>query len=200
MQLNLFKTSPQSIFFPPGGEIFFHPQFLKKQKAEYFKDKILAEVPFEAGSITIHGKTFKQPRLIAWYGEREYSYSGYTPKRQDFRGVMRELLEIARKASGTSLRGCLVNWYRDGQDSVGWHADDEGALKEKGATIVSLSLGDTRTFHIRPKKKKGKARVFELGNGDLLIMRGDLQQHWEHGVPKTNKPKGNRINLTFRPY
>ncbi len=197
MQILLFKEKAQTLFFPPSGEIFFHPGFLEKKKADAFKQRVLKEILFEEGYINIQGKKIKQPRLIAWCGEKEYSYSGYTAKKQNFEGVMGELLEIAKKISNTPLNGCLLNFYRSNQDSVGWHSDDETNLG-KESTIVSISFGESRVFKIRSKKKKNDVRHFELGSGDLLIMRGDLQQHWEHCVNKTTERKSPRLNLTFR--
>lgn len=202
VQFNLFKESPQTIFFSPAGEVFFHPKFLPEEKANAFKKQLLNEIKFEIGSIEIQGRKIKQPRLIAWCGDRGYSYSGYTPKAQPFKGVMRNLLEIACKISGSALNGCLINWYRNELDSVGWHSDNEKGLIENGS-IVSLSFGETRVFKIRPKKKSKKhgrkqCQKFLLKNGSLLIMRGDIQKHWEHCVPKTTEKKKDRINLTFR--
>ena len=203
MQLDLFDKSPQTIFFPPAGEVFFDPQFLSSEAADAFKKRILNEVNFAEGYINLQGKKIKQPRLIAWCGEGEYAYSGYIPQPQAFTGVMAELLQIANEASGRPLSGCLLNWYRNGRDSVGWHSDNEKGLLSDGI-IVSLSLGEARVFKIRPKKpqkrekRNHQVREFLLGNGSLLIMRGDVQKHWEHCVPKTTKDKKDRINLTFR--
>ena len=197
MQISFFEKKPQTFFFPPAGEIFFHPGFLENKKADVFKKKILEEILFEVGDIVIHGKKIKQPRLIAWCGETQYSYSGYTAPKQPFAGAMRELLAIAKDISQTPLNGCLLNLYRNNFDSVGWHSDDETNLGKK-STIVSLSFGDYRVFKIRSKKRKKESHYFELGHGDLIIMRGDLQQHWEHCVHKTTQKKSLRLNLTFR--
>lgn len=182
----------ETIELADGGIILYDEAFLPSQLANAYFAKLRDECAWEQKP-GIFGHM--QPRLIASYGDQGivYRYSGrdnvaipWTPT----------LLEI--KARIEAVRGeynyCLLNLYRNGQDSMGMHADDE---PEMGNVIGSLSLGATRTFRIKHNRTKEK-RDFEVGNGTLIIMAGTMQQFWKHEVPKTKEPVGERINLTFR--
>ncbi len=110
------------------------------------------------------------------------------------------ILEIKDKIeplAGVTFNGVLLNLYRDGRDSMGWHSDDEKELG-KGSVIASVSLGATRRFVFRRRDNNTIKQELNLAHGDLLIMRGETQQYWQHQVPKTAKKVGPRINLTFR--
>jgi alkylated DNA repair dioxygenase AlkB len=160
--------------------------------------QLLTETPWEQKTIKMYGKEVLQPRLTAWYGSRPYTYSGRrneptrpTPTLARFMVDIEDLVD-------TEINSVLCNLYRNGQDSVGMHADDEPELG-KNPVIGSLSLGATRTFVIQPKVKGGGLSMsFELHSGDLLIMRGRTQSTHKHGVPKESKVTEARINLTFR--
>lgn len=136
-----------------------------------------------------------QPRLIASYGDTgvTYRYSGVDNVAIPWTAT---LLEIKEKIEALQVETnyCLLNRYRTGSDSMGWHADDE---PEMGGVIGSLSLGATRKFRIRHNITR-KTQTFPAGNGTLIIMAGTMQQFWQHEVPKTKRNVGERINLTFR--
>jgi alkylated DNA repair dioxygenase AlkB len=136
-----------------------------------------------------------QPRLTASYGDEglTYRYSGTTNIALPWFPPLLELKERIEKVQGT-YNYCLLNLYRDGRDSVGWHADDERGM---GDTIASLSLGETRTFEIRHNETKQKMS-FPVKNGTLVIMTGTMQRFWKHRVPRTTEEVGERINLTYR--
>ena len=162
--------------------------------------RLIDEVPWRAESIVVWGRTYPQPRLIAWYGDRgkNYTYSGihliplpWTPT----------LLDIKRRVeaiAGTSFNSVLLNYYRDHRDRMGLHSDDEPELGDR-PVLASLSLGEERTFILKHKREKAWQPVrLKLTSGSLLLMKGDTQRFWKHGIAKETRPCGPRINLTFR--
>ena len=136
-----------------------------------------------------------QPRLIASYGDSgiTYKYSGVENVARPWTATLLEIKEQIEAVDGT-YNYCLLNRYRNGQDSMGWHADNE---PEMGNVIGSLSLGATRKFRIRHIVTR-ETQTFLAGHGTLIIMAGTMQQYWQHEVPKTKQEVGERINLTFR--
>ncbi|MEX0315245.1 MAG: alpha-ketoglutarate-dependent dioxygenase AlkB, partial [Allomuricauda sp.] len=125
------------------------------------------------------------------------TYSGLTMHPLEFTHELAEIKELVEKAAKSKFTTCLLNYYRDGKDSNGWHSDDE---KELGTNpiIASVSFGAERFFHLRNKMDKTRKLKILLENGSLLLMKGKTQHHWQHQIPKTAKPIGGRINLTFR--
>lgn len=183
----------------PDSEIEYHPHFLEKTKANTYFEFLKRTVPWRHDTIKVFGKEYPQPRLTALYAsnDRAYSYSNITMKPFPFTD---ELLEIKQKIeihTGAKFTTCLLNLYRDGRDSNGWHADNE---KELGANpvIASLTLGQERFFHLKHRKDKTQKQKILLEHGSLLLMGGETQNHWLHQIPKTTRPIGERINLTFR--
>lgn len=161
------------------------------------------EVPDVAGHIvwerpqfTLFGKVYNAPRLTAWFGDGVYTYSGVrqepAPMPVWIDNARREIQELA----GERFNSVLLNYYRDGRDSVAWHADDEPELGAE-PTIASWSLGAPRKFQVKPREGAERWET-TLGGGDLLIMSGRSQLDYLHSVPKTARPVGPRINLTFR--
>jgi len=136
-----------------------------------------------------------QPRLIASYGDLgiSYRYSGVDNAAIPWTATLLEIKQKIEAVQG-KYNFCLLNRYRSGSDSMGWHSDDE---PEMGNVIGSLSLGATRKFRIRHNITR-ETQTFLLGNGTLIIMAGTMQQFWQHEVPKTKLNVGERINLTFR--
>lgn len=158
--------------------------------------------------LEFYGKKVKMPRLTAWFGEGEYRYSGTinpaTPMPNSVAFLRDHLEDQCLHLPGFDpkrriLNSVLLNFYRDGQDSVDWHSDDESQLgpTDDNVVIASLTCGHPRKFVLRHKENKQKIS-FELGDGDLLIMGGQTQKKWQHKVPKTSKKVGKRLNLTFR--
>lgn len=148
--------------------------------------------------ITVYGKPYLQPRLSAWYGDLSYSYSGIRLEPLPWTPVLRQLQRQVETLTGGEFNSVLLNYYRDEADSMGMHSDDERELGSQPA-IASLSLGDERSFLLKHKTRKDLKTVkLALPAGSLLLMRGDTQQYWRHGINKERHPCGPRVNLTFR--
>ena len=138
------------------------------------------------------------PRLTAWYADAglTYRYSGVTHHALEWTPTLQEIRRDAEATAHASFNSVLLNFYRDGQDSIGYHADDEPELGVN-PVIASISLGSVRQFVLK-HKKSGEKLKFDLAPGTLLIMGGTCQHHWVHALPKTKSLVGERINLTFR--
>lgn len=162
-------------------------------------------VPWEQPTLRICGRQLEAPRMTAWFGPASYSYSGYTHAAREMPTWLYALASRLRLETGERFDSVLLNLYRDGSDSVGWHADDEPELGPD-PTIASLSLGAPRRFAIRPRELGRRSGytppdagwTLELGDGDLLVMSGESQRAYLHSVPKTTREVGPRINLSFR--
>ena len=158
--------------------------------------RLLAETPWRADTVVVYGKRHLQPRLTAWYGEASYTYSGLTLQPLPLTPLLEQLRTAVEQATGRRYNSVLLNYYRDGADSMGMHSDDEAELGPQ-PVIASLSYGATRTFILRHKRTKRTVKL-DLTDGSLLLMAGTLQAHWQHGINKTAKLVGPRLNLTFR--
>jgi alkylated DNA repair dioxygenase AlkB len=157
----------------------------------------LAEtVPWRIETARLFGQEMPVPRMTAWFGEADYTYSGIHHRAAPFPAIVQLLRERAENISGASYNAVLLNLYRNGGDSVGWHSDNEAGLGDC-PTIVSLSLGATRRFQFRHRRAK-ETITLELREGYWLVMAGETQRFWIHQVPKTTVAVGLRINLTFR--
>jgi alkylated DNA repair dioxygenase AlkB len=176
------------------GFLLYDPAFLPRAEADLLLADLLERVPWkqEGG----RGRLF--PRLTAWYGDPGvvYSYSGVTHEPLPWMATLLDVKTRIEHVADARFNSLLLNRYRDGRDSVGMHADDEPEL---GANpiIGSISLGAVRRFVLR-HKTGGERLALELPHGSLLVMTGTSQHHWLHGIPKTSKPVGQRINLTYR--
>lgn len=183
---------------PLDGELYLFKQFYPPDQAEYLLTELLNKLPWQEEKIFIFGKWVKVPRLMCWFGdpEAEYTYSGVKHTPLPWTPELLLMKAAIEQHCQHQFNSVLANLYRDGQDSMGCHADNE---KELGLNpvIASLSLGDERVFKLHHNKKKHHLDLI-LGSGDLLLMAGTLQHHWVHSIPKTKKPKSSRINLTFR--
>jgi len=191
--------APLNLAGLPDCQLRYLPGFLRPDRAEAIFRHLQAEVPWREDTITLFGKTYLQPRLTALYGEGgiTYSYSGITMHPLPFTPLLQELREAVEHESGHDFSTVLINLYRDGRDSNGWHADDERELGP-APVIASLSLGAPRAFLMRHRHLKGQRFRLLLEPGSLLLMAGDTQRFWLHQVPKTRRAVGPRINLTFR--
>lgn len=159
-------------------------------------ERLIAETDWRSDTITLWGKQFLQPRLTAWYGTAAYRYSGLTLAPQPFTALQQQIRAAVEAATGCTFNSVLLNYYRDGRDSMGMHSDDEAALGSDPA-IASVSFGGARTFILKHKASAERIR-FALTDGSLLLMAGSLQQHWTHGINKTARAVAGRVNLTFR--
>ncbi|CAH0536313.1 alpha-ketoglutarate-dependent dioxygenase AlkB family protein [Vibrio marisflavi] len=178
------------------GLLYWAPQSIERVYASELFEKLKREITFEQKSINIFGKQRIQPRLHAWHGDASYSYSGLTLSPHPWTETLLTLKSICEASSGQAFNSVLINLYRNGDDSMGWHSDNEPELG-KDPTIASISLGETRTFHLKHIHSKEKIKM-ELNNGSLLVMAGSTQHYWQHSLPKTRQTKQERINLTFR--
>lgn len=182
-----------------NASIIYYKNFLLSQEANEYLDILMEELKWEQHYIKIFGKTIAQPRLSALYAENEnsYTYSGLTLQPLKFHPGLEKLREKLKVVNQTHFTHCLANLYREGSDSMGLHADDE---KELGLNpvIASISLGATRKFRLKHRNKKVEKLDLLLEHGSLLLMQGPTQHHWKHELPRTKKPVGPRINLTFR--
>ena len=187
------------IFSLPDAELEYFPNFLTKVKADLLLQKLLKEIRWQQQNIKLFGKEIPQPRLTAFYAEKgiSYTYSGLQLNPTDFSSELWELKQKTEALSGFIFNTCLANLYRDGNDSMGWHADDEKVLG-KNPVIASISLGGIRRFQLKHKTNKNLKENIDLNHGSLLIMKGSMQHFWKHQLPKTKKEALPRINLTFR--
>ena len=182
------------------GALRLYPQWLELRRAENLKLQLQKSLHWEQSRIRIHGREIPIPRLNAWYGDPgcDYQYSGYRLPLHDWTSELLELRQQVQEETGKQFNSLLANWYRDGNDSVGWHSDDEPELGHN-PVIASLSLGATRRFNLRHRTRAEETLVsLALNSGSLLLMLGSTQHFWKHCVPKTRKSTFDRINLTFR--
>lgn len=183
-----------------GANLLYFPSIDLDLPPEQLMMKLISETVWRAENITIYGKTFPQPRLVAWFGDEglDYTYSGihlkplaWTPDLLKIRGKIEKICDAR-------FNSVLLNYYRDERDSMGFHSDNERELG-KNPTIASLSLGEERTLIFKPKHDKiSRPLRLSLQSGSLLIMAGDTQNNWIHGIGKMNSECGARVNLTFR--
>lgn len=179
-----------------NGEIDFISDFLSTDKANKLFHEIIEKSNWEQGKIKLFGKEFLEPRLRCWYSEKGYTYSNsYLPPTPTPSYLLLLKKEIEQLAE-TTFNSILINYYRDGQDSMGWHQDNEPELGVN-PTIASLSLGAERYFHFKHLTSKETFKIL-LNSGSLLIMKGEIQHYWKHQIPKSKKITTPRINLTFR--
>lgn len=183
----------------PDSEIIYYPNFLKTSEADHYLKIIRETTPWQQDRITVFGKTHPQPRLTALFGDnsKPYSYSNITMHPHLFTAELLELRNKLKTEFGIHFTSSLINLYRNGKDSNGWHADDERALG-RNPVIASISLGQVRYFHLKHKLKKDLKFKLLLEHGSLLLMKGETQHCWYHQIPKTSKNIQERINITFR--
>jgi alkylated DNA repair dioxygenase AlkB len=168
------------------------------QKKDLWFESCLHNLNWETGFIKIFGKTHQIPRLQAWHADDgiNYTYSGKKLQRHDWNNTLLEIKKIIESITSFKFNSVLANLYRDGNDSMGLHSDDEKELG-KNPVIASLSLGESRDIYFKHKKNKSSL-VISQTSGQLLVMRGRTQEYWKHEIKKTKKFKKPRINLTFR--
>lgn len=208
----------------PDGELIFAERFfntkISDRSVEYFQEndtynwqhtdwqqlsaEDLAQVKFtyinwQRDDIKMFGKTIALPRLTAWYGDagKSYTYSGITSQPQVWNAGLLYIKKQIEQVTGYAFNSVLLNWYRNGEDHMGWHADDEPELGVN-PLIASVNFGETRDFVLRRNDEPRQKIVIPLQHGTLLVMGGALQHYWQHSVPKRKRVKGSRFNLTFR--
>lgn len=180
-------------------DVLYFPHFYERPDCERYFRSFVETVVWRQDTVSLYGKKHPMPRLTAWYGDPDAVYV-YSKVRNEPLPWTSDLLEIASDLydfTGIRFNSVLLNRYRTGADSLSWHADDEPELGS-APVIASLSFGATRTFILRMKDDKAMQRAIDLEDGSLLLMKGDTQNVWRHSVPKTRRPVGERVNLTFR--
>lgn len=157
-------------------------------------DAFRAELPLEQFTASMYGKTFPAPRLECWFGLNPYRFGGRVVEPSPWGPLLSALKRRVEASVGQSFDSCFANYYRDGSDTIDWHADDAPWI---GPWIASVTLGAARRFVMKHNETKAIVE-FSLGHGDLLLMPPGTQLEWKHSVPRTKKPVGPRLNLTFR--
>jgi alkylated DNA repair dioxygenase AlkB len=175
------------------------PAAFAPREADALFSRLRAGIAWRQEEIVIFGERKRVPRLVAWHGDAgaAYTYSGVLHEPEPWTAELGEIRARVEALSGHAFNAVLLNLYRGGADGMGWHADDESELGRNPA-VASVSLGATRRFRMRHRRRKELTLDLELANGSLLVMEGATQHHWVHAVPKTARPVGERINLTFR--
>lgn len=197
-QLSLFKEAGQSPGLPLEL-LEYHPDIFDETESLILLDKLTTGTPWKQKIVQMYDKQVITPRLTAWYAD---------PAIHDYTSMLKavpnqwtvELLMIKAKVEavcGILFNSVLLNNYRNGNDSVAWHSDNEKALGSH-PVIASVSFGQVRSFDIRSKDNHREKYSILLESGSLMIMKGNLQQNWEHRIAKSSRPKKQRINLTFR--
>lgn len=183
----------------PDAELVYLPKFITLEKANFYFEHLKSNTNWQQDYITVFGKTYKQPRLTALYANNNinYSYSNISMKPSPFTSELLDLKQKIEQEAQHKFTTVLLNLYRNGNDSNGWHADNEKTLGIN-PIIASLSLGAIRTFHFKHRHLKTERHKIELQHGSLLIMKGTMQHYWLHQISKTKKDIGERVNLTFR--
>lgn len=200
MTLDLFAPDPQTNVLPYEGEVQDYGLFLHPEQAEFYFHYLLEHLPWRHDEAKLYGKHVITPRKVAWYGDAHYRYA--------YSGVMRDSLpwdeqlfvlkQSIEQLLGEQFNSCLANLYEEGTQGMAWHSDGDMSLAEQ-TTIASLSLGATRKFCFRHISTKEKIEML-LQSGQLIVMRGVTQQHWQHAIMKSQKILQPRINLTFRQF
>lgn len=180
------------------GGLRYAGRFLSPEQSEGLLHALIADVPWQQAEITLFGRKVLTPRLSCWMGDAGavYRYSNTTFAPAPWLDSVLALKRQVEAAAGTPFNSVLLNYYRNGQDAMGWHSDDEPELGPQ-PVIASVSLGGVRRFLLR-RKGGGPSSAIELAHGSLLLMQGDTQENYQHSLPRTAKAVQARINLTFR--
>lgn len=194
MQQKLFDDTAQLVL--PEDLLTYMPGFISREEGERLLHFLLQAVPWQQHKVVMYDKEVITPRLSAWYGDKRKLDEG----KRDALPWLPELYDLKKRVerfTGIKFHGVLLNYYRDGNDSVAWHADKDTIPGVK-TDIASLSLGQERSFDFRGKTDHRQKYSITLEHGSLLLMKGELQKGWEHRIAKSTTTMKARINLTFR--
>ena len=194
-----FENKLENVENTNGLNIWYYPNFLGKKKSDLLYKRLHDEIPWQKYQIKLFGKIYDQPRLTSFHsiGNKNYDYSQIGIKNNFMTNDLRSLLKMIHKKTDYRFNSVLLNLYRDGMDSNGWHSDNEPELGND-PKIASITLGEERFFHIKHKKIKDLKYKILLKHGSLLLMGERSQTEWVHQIPKTKKKIYPRINLTYR--
>lgn len=205
MTLDLFSdtsnTQPNNQCIQlPGAELLFLPVLFTQEEADALLVDLMTNIAWQQETISLYGQQHLLPRLTAWYGDedRRYQYSAVNLHALPWTPTLRRIKQrVEAHSDGVMFNSVLLNLYRNGNDGVAWHSDNEAEL---GAMpiIASVSFGQERPFQLRHRQNKNLKYSLPLPHGSLLLMRGETQWNWLHQIPKSAKNMAARINLTFR--
>ena len=204
-QLNFLESQDTSVQLQPhridipNANVAFYERFFGVTESKRIFSELMSQTAWRQDSITIFGKTMPLPRLTAWYGDpgKSYTYSGIPMEPEPWTPTLMMIKHSIERVCEASFNSVLLNLYRNGNDGVAWHSDDELELGEN-PVIASVSFGATRKFSFKHKTNPDLRISLDLTLGSLLIMSGSTQHYWHHQIPKTAKKVEPRINLTFR--
>ena len=182
------------------AEVYYLGDLALGRERDEILQRLIADTKWRQDTIVVWGKTYQQPRLVAWYGDSgsEYTYSGITLSPMPWTELLLDIKKRVERVTQESFNSVLLNYYRDNRDSMGFHSDDEPELGEK-PVIASVSLGEERTLVLKHKMDKlAKPVRLRLASGSLLLMKGETQRYWKHGIAKETRRCGARVTLTFR--
>lgn len=193
------SSDPKIIHYDlPDADMILFENIFSDKESQNLHQNLIDHIQWRQDKIKIFGKLIDQPRLTAFYGDtdKEYSYSGIVMKPIDWNEDLLFIKNRVEEIAKINFTSVLLNYYRDGKDSMGWHSDDEKELGQN-PVIGSVSFGESRVFQMRHKIRKERVDI-PLTNGSILLMRGATQHFWQHQIPKSSKQLQSRINLTFR--
>lgn len=190
-QLALFAEAGQSKGLPQEL-LEYHPGLIDSVTSDNLLSQFITETPWKQTTQKLWDKEYLTPRLTCWYGDTE-RISGTLP----WTPTLQSIREMIEPLAGIKFNSVLLNYYRDGNDSVAWHSDKESIMGSQ-PVIASVSFGQVRSFDIRNKNNHKENYSIKLEHGSFLLMKSGLQKNWEHRIAKSTKPMNARINLTFR--
>ena len=192
------SAEPQKLVMPDADVLFF-PSFFSPTESEPLFGELANNIHWQQQSAKFPGGPVPLPRLTAWYGDagKSYSYSGITVQPEPWTETLLAIKDRVEAAAHVQFNSVLLNFYRNEQDSVSWHSDDEPELGTN-PVIASISFGATRSFQFKHRINKDLRLAIDLTPGSLLLMQGTTQHFWRHQIPKTKQTQPGRINLTFR--
>jgi len=196
--LSLLSTEPLRLDLPDADVRLWRPAF-QSAEADALLTLLRTRIDWQQEDIVIFGESRRVPRLVAWHGDpgTAYTYSGTAHEPLPWTPELQRIRQRVEELTAHCFNSVLLNLYRDGNDGMGWHADDEPELGRE-PVIASVSFGATRRFKLRHRRMRIATSTLELAHGDLLLMAGQTQHAYVHAVPKTARPVGTRVNLTFR--
>lgn len=199
-QKSVETDSTESYYVLPmqNAQVEYYPNWLTHKHAKHLMSYFTEQLQWQQPSIVLYGQERKIPRLQAWYGDpdSQYEYSKLMMQPLPWDTRLAKLKYACEQKCGAPFNSVLANWYRSGSDSMGMHSDNEPELGHQ-AVIASVSLGQTRRLTFKNIHTKESHRI-GLEHGSLLVMKGDTQQFWQHGLNKSRTQTGARLNFTFR--
>ena len=182
-----------------NADVTLYESWVVSQEADDWMAELIKQTPWEQPQVQVYGKSYPTPRLVAWYGDpgTSYGYSSLAHPSLPWTELLGDIRGRVSRFCEHPFNGVLINYYRNGQDAMGWHSDNEAVLG-RNPTIASLSLGEARRFDLRRRGVQRIEHSIELTHGSLLVMRGATQHYWQHQVARTKRSMSSRLNLTFR--